>query len=92
MSNRETFTMHTSRKVSVVSGTILYDDVEVDDVLTAAEVEFVEPPPVQRAIRLLRVAPRTTTAPMPTLRDRLRKLAPGGMVLMPRRRRAIAAS
>ena len=85
MSAIKAFTLHTSGDIEVVSGTILYDDVQVDDELT--EVEFLGPPPVQRAIRLV-PAPRSST---PTLRERLRSLAPAGMVLMPRRRRPISA-
>ena len=88
MSVRKPFTLHTSEAIEVVSGTILYDDVQVDDELS--EVEFVGPPPIRQAIRLV-PANRRMDGPAPTLRDRLRKLAPGGMVLMPRRRRAAMA-
>ena len=88
MSLRKTFTLHTSEEVEVVSGTILYDDVQVDDELS--EVEFLGPPPIRKAIRLVPAPPRTS-GPAPTLRERLRKLAPGGMVLMPRRRRVAMA-
>ena len=78
----KSFTLHTSGDIDVVSGTILYDDVEVDDEID--EIEFLGPPPVQRAIRLV-PSPRGAS-----LRERLRRLAPEGMVLMPRRRRPIA--
>jgi hypothetical protein len=84
MSARKPFTVHTSEEVEVISGTILYDDVAVDDELD--EVEFMGPPPV-RTFRLV-AAPRTAA---PTLRERLRKLAPEGMILMPRRRRPAMA-
>jgi len=87
MSVRKPFTLHTSEEVEVVSGTILYDDVQVDDELS--EVEFLGPPPIRRTIRL--VPANRGGGPAPTLRERLRKLAPGGMVLMPRRRRAAMA-
>lgn len=86
MSAMKAFTLHTSGQVEVVSGTILYDDVQVDDELT--EVEFLGPPPVRATIRLV---PAPRPAKPPTLRERLRKLAPDGMVLMPRRRRPLAA-
>jgi hypothetical protein len=88
MSVRKSFTLHTSEEVEVVSGTILYDDVQVDDELS--EVEFLGPPPIRQAIRLV-PANRAGSAAPTTLRERLRKLAPGGMVLMPRRRRAALA-
>lgn len=82
------FTLHTSAQVEVVSGTILYDDVAVDDELT--EVEFLGPPPVQQRATI-RLVPAPLASKAPTLRERLRRLAPEGMVLMPRRRRPLAA-
>lgn len=87
MSASKSFTLHTSEEIEVVAGTILYDDVQLDDELVElSEDDFVGPPPV-RTIRLV-PAPRPV---QPTLRERLRKLAPAGMVLMPRRRRAAMA-
>jgi hypothetical protein len=85
---KKPFTLHTSEEVEVIAGTILYDDVQVDDELS--EVEFLGPPPVRQAIRLV-PANRRADGAVPTLRERLRKLAPGGMVLMPRRRRVAMA-
>jgi hypothetical protein len=86
MSANKAFTLHTSEEIEVVSGTILYDDVQADDVDELSEVEFMGPPPV----RTIRLVPAPRSAP-PTLRERLRKLAPAGMVLMPRRRRPAMA-
>ncbi len=87
MSASKAFTLHTSEEIEVVSGTILYDDVQVDDQLDELhDIEFLEPPPV----RTIRLVPAPRSAP-PTLRERLRKLAPAGMVLMPRRRRPAMA-